>query len=144
MSVFDPEKFMEQAPGAGSTVVEPIPAGEYTAIVDDVVLRAAGDGVVLDVTFLLQDEAVKTKLGRQTLSVKSGIFLDTTANGGFDWSKGKNVRLHRLRDAVNQNTAGWKYPQLKGAGPLKVQVTLRPDKNSDAIYNDVKSFGKMK
>lgn len=144
MSVFDPEKFTEAAPGPGSTVVEPIAAKEYTAIIDDAVIRAAGDGAVLDVTFLLQDEAEKARLGRQSLSVRSGIFLDLTPNGGIDWAKGKNTKLHKLREVLGQNKAGWKYTDLKGAGPLKVQVSLRPDKNSDAVYNDVKSFGKMK
>ena len=144
MSAFDLDKFMEQSADVGSTTFEPIPQGEYTAIIDDAVLRTAGDGVVLDVTFLLQDEAVKAKLGRDKLSVKSGFFLDTTPNGGFDMSKGKNIKLNKLREAVDQNKPGWKVPQLKGAGPLKVLVSLRPDKNSDAIYNDVKSFGKMK
>lgn len=144
MSAFDLDKFTEQSADAGSTTFEPIPAGEYTAIIDDAVLRTAGDGVVLDVTFLLQDEAVKAKLGREKLSVKSGFFLDTTPSGGFDMSKGKNIKLNRLRDAVGQNKPGWKIGQLKGAGPLKVQVSLRPDKNApDVIYNDVKSFGKM-
>ena len=144
MSAFDLDKFMEQSADVGSTTFEPIPQGEYTAIIDDAVLRTAGDGVVLDVTFLLQDEAVKARLGRDKLSVKSGFFLDTTPNGGFDMSKGKNIKLNKLREAVDQNKPGWKVPMLKGAGPLKVLVSLRPDKNSDAIYNDVKSFGKMK
>ena len=140
MSVFDPEKFMEQAPGAGSTNFEPIPAGEATALIDDAVVRAAGDGVVLDVTFLLQGgEGVNGK------KIRTGIFLDVTPNGGMDWSKGKNVKLHRLRDAVGQNKTGWKYTDLRGAGPLKVQVSHRAAKDgSDQVFNDIKSFGKMK
>lgn len=147
-SAFDPSKFMEQSADAGSTNFEPIPAKEYTAIIDDVseprvVAGRDGDRVVFDVNFLLQDEEVKAKLGRE-LKVKAGIFVDTNSNGAMDMGKGKNVRLNQLRAAVGQNKAGWKIPQLKGAGPLKVMVTLRPDKNSDAVYNDVKSFGAMK
>lgn len=145
MSAFDPDKFMEQTADAGSTSFEPIPAGEYTALIDDVVVRTAGDGVVMDVSCLLQDPETAAKLGRDRLLVKTGIFLDLTPNGGMDMGKGKNVRLNKLRDAVGQNKPGWKYPMLKGAGPLKVTVGLRPDKNSpDVIYNDIKAFGKMK
>lgn len=145
MSVFDPAKFMEQNVDAGSTSFEPIPAGDYTAMIDDAVVRAAGDGVVIDITCLLQAPDVAAKLGRDRLQVKTGIFLDTTPNGGMDMSKGKNVRLNKLRDALGQNTPGWNIQKLKGAGPVKVTVGLRPDKNSpDVIYNDIKAFGKMK
>ena len=145
MSVFDPAKFMETPVEAGSTSFEPIPAGEYTAMIDDAVVRAAGDGVVLDVTVLLQAPDVAAKIGRDKLSVKHGIWLDTTPNGGMDMAKGKNVRLNKLRDALGQNTSGWNPMKLKGAGPVKVTVGLRPDKNApDVIYNDIKAFGKMK
>lgn len=147
-SPFDPDAFMNQTADAGSTTFEPIPAKEYTAIIDDAAIRVVngrdGDRVIIDCTFLLQDEEVKARLGRERLSVKSGIFLDLTSNGAMDMAKGKNVRLNQLREALGQNKPGWKPTQLKGAGPLKVQVVLRPDKSSDAIFNDIKSFGKIK
>lgn len=148
--MFDPDKFMESVTSeAGSTKFEPIPSGDYTAIIEDVSKpRMAGERPVMDVIFKLMDVApdVQAQLGRQAFTVKKGYFLDVTKDGGLDLSKGKNIDLNRLREAVGQNVAGkpWKPLDLKGAGPVKVQVSLRPDKNSpDVIYNDVKSVGKI-
>jgi hypothetical protein len=146
MSVFDPDKFMTQAAGTGSTTFEPIPEKEYRAMFEDVVVRALPSGsIVADVNFILNDPEVAKQLGREKLTVKSGIFLDTTPNGGFDMSKGKNLKLNKLRDAVGQNKEGWKLSDLKGAGPLSVIVSHRRDKdNAEIVYPDVKSFGKAR
>lgn len=145
MSAFDLDSFMSQPADAGSTTIQPIPEGEYTALIDDVKVREVntrnGPSLALDVMFLLQDEALKAKLGRETLSVRGGFFLDL-ANGKLDMGKDKNVRLNRLREAVGQNSGGWTPAKLKGAGPLKIRVTQRVD--GDVTYNDVKSYGKMK
>jgi hypothetical protein len=129
---------------AGSTSFDPIPAGTYTAMIEDAEPRAvttrSGQGVVLDITYLLQAPAVAAKLGRNRLPVRQGIFLDLTPDGRLDMSRGKNVALNRVRAALGQNNPGqlWNLRMLKGAGPLKVVVRLGPDKNSrDVIYNDV-------
>jgi len=151
MSAFDPDTFMNQATTeAGSTTFEPIPAGEYPALIDDVKVRIVqgkdgSDRPVADIFYRLQAPDVAAKLGRDALTVKQGIFFDLTPNGALDMSKGKNVQLNKVRDAVGMNKPGqpFKLSNLKGAGPLKVQVTLRPDKSSDAVYNDVRSVGKM-
>ena len=132
----------------GSTKMSPIPAGEYVAMIEELAKpRMAGDRPVMDITFKLMNVPadVAASLGRQVFTVRKGYFLDVTSNGGLDLSAGKNIDLNRLREAVGQNVAGklWKVLDLKGAGPLKVQVSLRPDKNSpDTIYNDIKSVGK--
>lgn len=147
---FDPDAFMNQSTAeAGSTAFEPIPAGEYPALINDVVIRSFArkdgtDGLVCDVTYLLQSPDVAKKLGREQLTIRQGIFLDTK-DGKLDMSKGKNIGLNKVRDALGMNVPGKPFSpaMLKGAGPLKVNVTLRPDKNSDAIYNDVRSVGKM-
>ena len=146
--MFDPDKFMESVTSeAGSTKVEPIPSGEYLAIIDDTKVSQPGNAQspLLEVHYLLQDEELKKKLGRQQLKVRQSIWLDTTENGGMDMAKGKNVKLGRLREALGMNQAGkpFKLSMLKGAGPLKVQVTLRPNKDApDVIYNDVGNVGK--
>lgn len=148
MSIFNPDAFLASTTSdAGTTSFEPIPAGEYTAIIEDVVAREVngknGPRVVLDVTCLLQAPEVQAKLGREKLTVRSGIFLDTTSNGGLDMSKGKNIGLNKLRDAVGMNVPGKPFsPSMLKGQTVKAQVTLRPDKNSDAIFNDIKSFGK--
>ncbi len=143
--MFDIDSFLSSSADAGSTKFEPIPAGDYTAIIDDAQLRAAGNGVVLDVTCLLQAPEVAQKLGRDKLSVRGGLFLDLTPSNQLDMGAGKNIRLNRLREAVGLNKpmpVRELKDQLKGK-TVKVQVTLRPDKNnSDVVYNDIKSFGK--
>ena len=145
MSAFDLDSFMSQPADQGSTSISPIPEGEYLAIIDDVKPRVVttklGEAIALDVFFTIQDEALKAKLGRETLTVKGGFFLDM--NGGkMDMGKDKNVRLNRLREAVGQNSGGWTPSKLKGAGPLKIKISQRVD--GDMIYNDVKSYGKAK
>lgn len=149
MSVFDPDAFMASTTSdAGSTTFDPIPAGEYACIIDEVKAREVngrdGPRVVVDVTCLLQAPDVAKQLGREKLSVRTGIFLDLTPNGGLDMAKGKNIGLNRLREACGLNSPGkpFSIQMLKGQ-TVKAQVTLRPDKNSDAIYNDIKSFGKL-
>jgi len=126
------------------SVFDPIPDGDYTAMISKVERRAvntkAGPGVVIDITYALQAPDVAARLGRELLTVRQGIFADLTPAGDFDMAKGKNVQLNRVRAAVGQNEAGkpWNLEMLQGAGPLKVHVKLRPDKNApDVIYNDV-------
>lgn len=99
-----------------------------------------------DVTYLLQAPEVAAKLGREKLTVRQSFFIDFTEDGKqFDMGKGRNIALNKVRAAVGQNDPGkpWSLKKLEGAGPVKVQVKLRPDKNnSDVIYNDVGSVGK--
>ena len=147
--MFDLDKFLESTTTeALSTKMSPIPAAEYTAIIEDVSKpRVAGERVVMDVTFKLMDVSaeVAKNIGRQNFTVKKGYFLDLNASGLLDHGQGKNVDLGRLREALGQNAPGktWRPADLKGAGPVKVQVTLRPDKNSpDVIYNDIRSVAK--
>jgi len=144
-SAFDLDGFMSQPADAGTTSIAPIPEGEYLAIIDDVKPRVVntknGEAMALDVFCLLQDEALKKTLGRETLTVKAGFFL--AMNGSkLDMSAGKTTRLNRLPEALGQTDAGWTPGKLKGAGPVKVKVSQRVD--GDVIYNDIKSFGKAK
>jgi len=148
--MFDPDKFMDQSADAGSTTIKPIPAGEYTAMIEEVakprvITGPRGDSVVMDITFKLMDvsPAVAKDLGRQNFTIRRGYFLDVTPNNALDMAEGKNVALNQLRAALGQNTSGWTPGKLRGAGPLKVTVTLRPDKNNpDVVFNDIGKVGK--
>ena len=149
--MFDPDKFMQQTTSeAGSTTFEPIPQGEYSATIDDIKFRSVptknGDSVVLDITWLLNAPEVSKQLGRDKLTVRQSAWIDTDSNGGIDMSKGKNVALNRIRDALGQNTAGkaWNPPMLRG-GAAKVQVKHRASKEpgSDALFSDVVAVGKL-
>lgn len=148
-SAFDPDTFMSSSTTEqGSTSFTPIPNGDYTAVIEDVSKpRSAGDAVVMDVTFKIMNppQAVLDAVGRTTLTVKRGYFLDLTPDNRLDMGKGKNVGLNQLREALGQNKAGvvWSPLLLRGAGPVKIQVSQRAAKGSDQVFNDVKSVGKM-
>lgn len=147
--VFDLEAFENQTTTeAGTTAIQPIPAGEYLAMIDSAKLKQIntknGPGVMLDTTFLLQAPEVSAKLKRDKLTVRQSFFVDIVDNK-FDMSEGRNVKLNKLRKAVGMNDPGkpFSIAKLAGAGPVKVQVSLRPDKNdSDVVWNDVVSVGK--
>lgn len=150
--VFDPEAFMNQVTEAeGSTSIIPIPIGEYTAVISEVVPKPfnrddGSTGVQALVTFDFMDDdgKIREAIGGRDPKHTEGIFLDLDASGGLDMGPGKNVRLNRIREAVGQNRPGvkWGLPMLKGAGPLKVTIGQEPDKKQkDVIYNRLKAVG---
>jgi hypothetical protein len=98
-------------------------------------------GVALDVYWLVEDQDVKQLLGRETVSVKQGIMLDLTPQGALDMSKGKNIALGRLREAVNLNQAGqpFSFHQLPGQ-MARVSITHRID--GEETYTQVKGVAK--
>jgi hypothetical protein len=107
---FDPDLFLNSTfTGANDTKVIPVPVGEFQGIIEKVVPRqwqskdGTSTGIALDVFWLVEDAGVKAELGRDTVTVKQGIMLDTTPQGGLDMSKGKNIGLGRLREAVGLN-----------------------------------------
>jgi hypothetical protein len=123
----NPEEFLDQeTTEKGSITLEPVPAGEFPAVVQKVALRdfkikrgerSGQTGYSLDVTWLVQDDGVAAELGRPP-QVRQGLFLDVGKDGAtLDFGKGKNVSLNRLREAVGQNVAGkpWKATMLVGA-----------------------------
>lgn len=147
MSTFDPDSFLNEAvDGALSTSPEPIPEGEYLAVVSSgdkaVTVRQTDKGsTILDITWEIQDGNLAEALGRQTVTVRQSIFLDMTPQNTLDRSKGKNTGLGRVRSALGQNDPSrpWSFGMLKGAGPATIRVTQRPAPNDDSIiYNDVK------
>lgn len=136
---FDPNVFMQQTVNAQlDTVVQQCPEGEFKAMIDDFDASAFrtftskktnSDFTIFAPPFVIQDPTVAAQLGRDKVVVfHKGIFIDTDAAGGLDTSKGKNVDLGRLRDAVSQNGAGpWTFNNLKGAGPVIVKVIHEAD-----------------
>jgi hypothetical protein len=104
-----------------STQVETCPAGEYTAVIEDLELdqfQGKKDPsklyTKLAVKWSIDDAAVKERLGRDKVTVSQQLFLDIGPNG-LDNGRGKNVSLGRLREAVGQNGPGaWTPAMLKG------------------------------
>ena len=143
-SAFDPATFMNQeTAGPMETRYTPVPEADYTATIggeeNDVVVRKAGDSILLDVTYIVHDEALAEKMGMSRLSVRQGIFLDVGGNGVIELGPNKNVKLGRLREAVGQNKpAPWNFAMLRGAGPLLLSVIIKPDETDPTVlYNRV-------
>jgi len=150
---FDPNQFLDmQVNESNSTVSIPVPAGEYTAFVEKVDARPwvskqdpSKSGVALDLLWSIDDASVKEFLGRDKVTVKQGIMLDITPEGGLDMGKGKNVGLGRVREAVDLNRAGvpFAFSMLTGRA-AKVVVSHRPDKDKpDMIYAEVQAVAKL-
>lgn len=147
MTDFNPDSFLNDTiEGSLSTQQEPIPEGEYLAVIGSgeksVTVRQTPKGsTILDITYEIQDAQLADQLGRQVLTVRQSIFLDLTPQNTLDRSKGKNTGLGRVRAALGQNDPNkpWSFGQLKGAGPVMIKVGQRPaGDGSDTIYNDVK------
>lgn len=153
MSAFDPDVFMADTQvGALDTRIQPIPAGEYPAIVEDFKFRGlpgrdgGPDRQILEVTWSIISDELKATLGREKLTSRQSIWLDLTPDNRLDMGKGKNVGLGKLRAAIGQNDPNtpWALGHIKGAGPAQVVISHRPDKNDDSImYDEVKTVGKL-
>lgn len=144
---FDLDTFMNSVTtDAGSTVLEPVPFGEYEAFVDDIKVRTTRTGkVVMDLIWAISDQSLQEQLGRDKVTVRQSVFVDVSPSGGIDFNKGKNVQLGRVREALGQNKEGeaWSPMQLRGAGPARITVTQRMDDETGNTYNDVKQVGRI-
>jgi hypothetical protein len=145
---FDADTFLNAAvTGSNSTKVIPCPQGEFFSVIEKIGARQvqSKDGsetrVVLEVTWLVEDDGAKAATGRDSVSVKQGIFLDLDPNGGIDTAEGKNVGLGRLREALGLNdpSAEFSFNMLPGRA-AKIQVTHRDDpKDAENKFADVRS-----
>lgn len=142
-STFDEDVFLNtEIKEPMETRFTPVPDDDYLAFIDDnLAFRRVNDSPVVDVTYILSDcDALKEKLGMERLTVRQSLFIDVDGQGRIVFGPNKNIRLGRLREALGQNKAGkpWSFAHLKGAGPVKIHVIQRPDKNDPTvIYNDV-------
>lgn len=151
--MFDPNSFLEMTTtDANSTVMTPVPVGEYVAVVEDIKARPwksrddpSQGGMALDITWDIDDANVKALLERKKVTVKQGMMLDLTDEGGLDMGKGKNVSLGRLREALDLNQPGqpFGFSMMKGR-VAKILVQHRADPNKpDTIYPEVKAVAKV-
>jgi hypothetical protein len=149
MSQFDPAAFLDQSiSGTLDTKMQPCPEGEFIAVIDSVNPRPWNSkdgtkaGVALDILWTIDDAGVKATLGRNRILVKQGIMLDLDATGQrLDVSKGKNINLGRLREALGMNDASapFSFNMLPGQ-VAKVKVTHRID--GEDVYADIKMVTK--
>jgi hypothetical protein len=132
-NAFDPQAFLDSSiTEANDTKVIPVPAGEYLAVLEKVTPRqwqskdGTQSGIALDIIWLIEDADVKSFLGRDEVKCKQGIMLDVLPSGALDMSKGKNIGLGRLREAVGMNKPGqaFSFQNLPG-NSAKVSVKHR-------------------
>lgn len=148
--MFNPEQFLDmQVTESNDTKTIPVPVGEYIAVVEDVKCRQwqskndpSKSGLTLDLTWSVDDAAVKELLGRDKVTVRQGIMLDLTDAGGLDMGKGRNIGLGRLREALGLNAPGQPFSFSMVAGRVaKVSVSHRID--GENIYAEVKGVAKL-
>lgn len=140
MSQFDAAALLNtQVSGEMATEFEPVPEGEWPAVISKVDGRLVGkdsDRPVLDVTWKVQSPEVAAQLGIEEPQVRQTIFLDISPSGGLDLGKGKNVQLGRLRAAVGQNGPGAWAPGLLVGSVATIRVSHR--EYEGRIYAEVK------
>ena len=143
--MFDESLFLQSSiDGANSTQVIPLPADTYPGIISDVKLRQAPGKkdpsmtyTFCDVSWTLQvSPAILEEIGRKAGTARQSFMLDLTDGGTLDMSKGRNVSLGRLREALKQNVAGkpWNFKMLINAS-AKVKIKHRPE--GENIYEEV-------
>lgn len=144
MSTFDPTAFLNtEMKGAIDTTVIPIPEGEYSAQISREpkfrkIDTKNGERVVMDVSWVIEDEAVKKITLMDNPVARQSVFLELTEAGAIDHSRGKNRPLGLLREAVGQNGKGlWSPAMLQGA-VAKVRIEHSPNENDpDSPYANV-------
>lgn len=146
---FDAGLFLNTASDAPlATRSEPIPVGEYLGVIKDLAVRSGmgKDGkqwISLDIQYQLDAPDVAAKLNRKELVARQSNFIDLDASGKLTTGPNQNVWLGKVKDAVGQNRPGIPLGALKGAGPVKVFVGHRADKNDATIvYDEVKAVTK--
>lgn len=154
MSTVDISALVAAPVGSLATEYERVPEGVFMATIDagdpnewiKVSTRDNGETtVMLVVPFELQDENLKTALGRQKVMSRMTIFLDLIPGTvQLDTGKGKNVGLGQLREALGQNNdPNWTFNSLPGAGPVMAQITHRVNKQDGRIFDQVNRVTKL-
>ena len=141
--MFDADNFLNmQTAEQTSTEYLPIPDNEYTAVVHKLDVRTPKGNHIIDITWKLDAPSVEEADGKW---VRQSIFLDITESGSLDSSKGKNVDLGRLREALGQNQPGrpWAPNMMLGQVAL-VNVKSRVDNDTGRIYHDVKGVAALR
>lgn len=142
-STFDPNLVLNQPiTGAMDTKFITVPPGEYVALVKDVKARSgtirngdrAGERyLAVDLLWQIDDPKVKEATGLDTNIVKQGLMIDLTPQNGIDLGKGKNVRLGRLRAALDMNRPDQPFTFEGFRGRIaKIAVTNRTDDRPDS------------
>lgn len=132
MSLFDTDNFLSSSAGGTlSTKRELIPIGTYSdCSIKDLKMghgtigqgeRAGDPWARLSVVWEIHDTELKDKMDRSVVTIIQGIMLDVTPDGELDVSKGKNIRLGRLKHALKLNDGESSWQDFLGKrGVLQV------------------------
>ena len=149
-AVFDADTFLAiEITQELATRFIPLPEDDYApAFIDDTIVVREYEGTpVVDVSWVIQDEKAQKLFGRDRVTVKHrSMFIELDEKGHIVFGQNKNVALGALRDALGQNTGKpWNFHMLKGQGPCKVHVIVRPDKHDSTIkYNEVTRVARIR
>lgn len=138
MSDFNAEDFLSQQTNEAMQDGRiPIPEGEYTATVgdgpDDLKFEPIAGKKDPTKTFynltlwwIIHDDNLKAKLGRDVLRVRDRFFVDIK-DGKLASGPEMNVDLGNRRQALGLNTPGQPFAlgMLRGKGPCKIRVKQR-------------------
>lgn len=144
-SDFDPETFLSSAnvDQPLSTRSTPVPEGTFRGQVDrlgarQILTKKQETRTILEVYWDVLDDAVRTELEREKVTVRQDVWLDLDENGRLDQGKGKNVDLGRLREAVGMNEqTGNPFDGLKGL-MATISVVHEPGERPEDKYAKVR------
>lgn len=129
ISAFDPQSFLDATLEAPTERRNPLPVGDYHAVIGEVAARAwqgrkdtTKSGIAWDVPLTVDiPAALQSALELPpTLTLKASIMLDLTDSGSIDNSKGKNGHLRMYRDALDLNKPGDSFSARKMQGRVVV------------------------
>lgn len=145
---FDAQSFLDASvSGANDTKIIPVPVGEYFAIIQELIpgqwqsKDGTKAGYKIDITWSIEDSSVKEFLGRDNVTVRQSIMLDTDESGRLDIGRGKNVSLGRLREAVNKNNPGdaFAFSMLPG---LSARVSVSHREYNGDVFAEVRAVAR--
>jgi hypothetical protein len=148
-STFSPEQFLQASYSQSTdTKLIPVPEGETMGQITKLLPRFGQgkekDRTILDVFWEVLDDNARQVTGQDHPQVRQSLFLDIGANGSIDMSRGKNVQLGKLREALGQNADGKPWaPSMMMGGMARLSIKQRPDPDDATImYADVRGVTK--
>lgn len=149
-SAFDPISFLSaQHEGANATKIPPVPIGEYSAQIDKVEYspqlikkgeRAGQTMHKVNLFCKLIAPGVDEADGK---IIRYELILEMTPSGAIDMAKDKNVRLGRLREALDMNSSAFSFAAMQGR-MLKASTTQDQDpEDPEMQYSRIKTVARL-